>query len=127
MIWTKWKTTTTAEYEESADLDSPGDARDPQPNEAGREQGERGEQDGDVDGDADDNIASDEHPFENYRRKRDYNDQAYVLARRVLASENWTEERETWFEDEFFKASVSCTPLEGTCNEFTLRGVGHRC
>ena len=87
-----------------SDLGSPGDARDPQSNEEGREQGEQGEQDGDVDGDANDNSASVEHPSDHYGRKRDYNEKAYELAAAVKDSENWTDEREDWFINEFFKA-----------------------
>ena len=56
--------------DEEPDLGSPGDARDPQSNEEGREQGEQGEKDGGVDGDANDNSASVKHPSDHYGRKR---------------------------------------------------------
>ena len=90
--------------DEESDRGSPGDARDPQPNEAGREQGERGEQDGGVDCDADDNTATVEHPRYHHKRKNDYSIPTHVLARLVLTSNNWNDERKTWFKDEFFKA-----------------------
>ena len=109
--------------DEESDRDSPGDARDPQPNEAGREQGERGEQDGGVDGDADDDTASDEHPHEHYGRIRDYTKRTYELARRVLAAKDWNAGRAAWFKCEFFRAKYPGNPgaLEETCRSFTLR------